>query len=258
MGSCCRYPHTSRRPNGEIAATAAPTEIALHPSPPHPGTHAAYSTESVVSTRKGRDLIYQSGPGRNRAIMTTCRRRYSANWGTFIRKARPVTYRNRAPLSEFTVQCTLLASRGYIECPAARGVKPNISFEMGHSSRHIPCAFICCMMYGCFVNAKPWPIRFAPRSRASTRFPSVSDPISSVSPQWKRKGMSRPSFAHCFLKSRNSAMKALRGFPLPSSPAKSNPRWFKVNTNRRATLHRDVCVWRSKNAYQLSTVATSS
>lgn len=48
---------------------------------------------------------------------------------------------------------------------------------------------------GCFISAKPWPIRFDPSSVASYRFEflgSLEPPVSrSVSPAWNKKGISR-------------------------------------------------------------------
>lgn len=108
-------------------------------------------------------------------------------------------------------------------CPLARGVSPSTSFEMGHSSRQIFSCFIRSMTYGCLVSANPWPIRLDLRSSASSRLSSVSEPVSSVSPQWKRKGISTFSRLQSFWNCRNSGMKKFRGLPLPSSPTRSNP-----------------------------------
>lgn len=145
-------------------------------------------------------------------------------------------YLKSVPLSELTVQCTLFASSGYMACPLTRGVSPRISLEMGQSSRQIPSSFMRCMMYGCFVNAKPCPILFDFSKRASTRFPSTSVPISNVSPQWKRKGISNLAIRQSFWNWRNSGKKSLRGFPSASSPTRSNP--FRVSLSSEHGVQR--------------------
>lgn len=138
-------------------------------------------------------------------------------------KADLVSYLNKVPLSELTVQCTLFARSWYMACPLTRGVRPRISLDIGHTSRQIFLSFMCCIMYGCFARANPCPIRFELRRRASMRLWSVSVPMSRVSPQWKRKGISRFSALHLLWNSRNSGTKSLIGRPLPSSPTRSKP-----------------------------------
>ena len=132
-------------------------------------------------------------------------------------------YLKSVGLSELMVHGTLFASKLYTECPLMRGVRPRISLDIGQTSTQTPRCFIWSMMYGWRGRAKPWPIRFAPRRRASIRLPSVSVPMSSDSPQWKRKGISWPAALHRAWNCKNCCLKALSGLPLLSSPTKSKP-----------------------------------
>jgi hypothetical protein len=77
------------------------------------------------------------------------------------------------------------------------------------------------MALGCFGRANPWPIRLEFRRMASKRFSSVEDPVSRVSPAWKRNGMSSPRSLHSARNARSSGTNFRIGKPASSPPTRS-------------------------------------
>ena len=85
---------------------------------------------------------------------------------------------------------------------------------MGHSSMQIPGLVLLFLNFstrwGCFMRAKPWPMRFDLSTTASYRFElagSVEPPVSSsVSPAWNKKGMSRFFSSQVFLNATSSSL----------------------------------------------------
>ena len=107
--------------------------------------------------------------------------------------------------------------------PAITEVRPKTSFEIGQVSMAIFFSLKISMSRGCLAIAYPCPIRLELRRTASNRLPSTLSPTSSVSPQWKRKGISNLCALHFFRNSRNSGTKSRSSLPISSWPTRSKP-----------------------------------
>ena len=125
-----------------------------------------------------------------------------------------MTYLNSEGLSELTVHGMPAASNSGNGCSLMFLQRCRSSFEIGHSSTQIPGLVVVFLNFstrcGCFMRAKPWPMRFDLSITASYRFEfagSVDPPVSSsVSPAWNKKGMSRFFSSHVFLKAISSSL----------------------------------------------------
>lgn len=125
-----------------------------------------------------------------------------------------MTYLNSDGLSELTVQGIPAARSSGNGCSLMFLQRCRSSFEMGHSSMQIPGLVLLFLNFstrwGCFMRAKPWPMRFDLSTTASYRFElagSVEPPVSSsVSPAWNKKGMSRFFSSQVFLNATSSSL----------------------------------------------------